>query len=207
MCDPLKPPEMPPVVLRCELYWAMSIPKRIRRHVPNVVPSSPVVWQFSHTFECVPLLKPPNARWDIEGRIVFNLCRFPYESADVYQIWCQSVQLFDSFPDFWICDPLHSPGVLRGNLYLAYVHSRTNPQICTKVGANRSCRLTASPNICDTLKNPKLPWGIVVRIVFSRCPFPDESADVYQIRGLSVQPFDSFPRLFELATPYPPNAP
>ena len=32
------------------------------------------------------------------GRIVFSLCRFPDESADLYQIWCQSVQPFDSFP-------------------------------------------------------------------------------------------------------------
>ena len=48
-------------------------------------------------------------------------------------------------PDFWICDPLKPPGVLRGELHLAYVDSQTNPQICTKFGANRSSRLTASP--------------------------------------------------------------
>ena len=30
------------------------------------------------------------------------------------------------------------------------------------------------------------------------CPFPDQSADVYQIWRQSVQPFHSFPRLFNL---------
>ena len=32
------------------------------------------------------------------GRIVFSLCPFPDESTGMYQIWCQSVQQFDSFP-------------------------------------------------------------------------------------------------------------
>ena len=60
--------------------------------------------------------------------------------------------------DFWICDtltpppPEMPPGVLRGDLYLAYVHSQMNPQTWTKVGANR----TASPDlIVDPLKPPK----------------------------------------------------
>ena len=50
-----------------------------------------------------------------------------------------------------ICDPLKPPEmppmVLRGELYSAYVDSQTNPQICTKFGANQSRRLTASLNI------------------------------------------------------------
>ena len=37
-----------------------------------------------------------------------------------------------------------SPPKSRGELYLAYVHSQTNPQTCTKFGVNRSSRLTAS---------------------------------------------------------------
>ena len=58
------------------------------------------------------------------------------------------------------------PQMLRGKLYLAYVHSQTNPQTCTKFGANRSSRLTASPDflICDPLKPPKCPsvsWGSI----------------------------------------------
>ena len=45
-------------------------------------------------------------------RIVFSLCPFPDESADVHQIWCQSVQ------PFWICDPLplNDPGGIDGRL-------------------------------------------------------------------------------------------
>ena len=154
---------------------------------------------------CDPL-NPQTAPCDIEGRIVFSLCPFPDESADVCQIWCQSVQLFDRFPRLLNLWPPRTPWGIDGELYLAYAHSQTNPQICTKFGANRSSRLTASPNnwICAPLKKPKCPWGIVERIVFSLCPFPDESADVYQIRCQPVQPFDSFPRLCD---PLPPNAP
>ena len=63
------------------------------------------------------------------------------------------------------------PGVLRGELYLTYVHCQTNPQTCTKFGANRSSRLTASQYfwICDSLNPPPLGnalWGIEGRIVF-----------------------------------------
>ena len=50
------PPEMSPVVklvLRGELHLAMSIPRRIRRHVPNVVPIVRAVWQLPLTFECL----------------------------------------------------------------------------------------------------------------------------------------------------------
>ena len=59
--------------------------------------------------------------------------------------------------DFWICDPLKPPkmppGILRGELYLIYVNSQTNPQTFTKFGANQSSCLTASPDIwmCDWL--------------------------------------------------------
>ena len=137
-------------------------------------------------------------------------------------------------------------GVLWGDLYLAYVHSQMNPQMWTKVGANRSSRLRASQDfwMFDPLKpataplclegqfvwrisiprwicqiwcqsvqpfdsfnillnvwplNPQnAPWDIEGRIVFSLCPFPDESADVYQIWCQSVQLFDRFPRLLNL---------
>ena len=51
----------------------------------------------------------------------------------------------------------------RGELYLAYVHSQTNPQMCTKFGANRSSRLTASQDfwICDPLKRPEMPTFVL----------------------------------------------
>ena len=96
------------------------------------------------------------------GAICFGVYPFPDGSADLCQIWGQSVQPFDSFPrlfNFWHPNPSPPPemppGVLRGHLYLAYVHSQMNPQTWTKVGANR----TASPDfwIVDPLKTTKCP--------------------------------------------------
>ena len=65
------------------------------------------------------------------------------------QMWCQAVQLFDSFPILLnVCPPPKTPqmpaGISRGELYLAYVYSQMNPQTCTKFGANQSTCLTAS---------------------------------------------------------------
>ena len=61
----------------------MSIPRRIRRHVPNSVPIGAAVWQLPQTFEL-----------GTDGKLGFSLCPFPDEPSDVNQIWCQS----DSFP-------------------------------------------------------------------------------------------------------------
>ena len=104
---------MPPVLLRGELYLAMSIPRRIRRHVPKVGAN-------------------------------------------------RSSSLTAS-TDIWICDPLNPPpkcplGYCGATCILAYVHSHMNPQTWTKVGANRSSRLTASPDfwMFDPL-NPQVP--------------------------------------------------
>ena len=63
---------------------------------------------------------------------------------------------------FWICDPLTPlsempPGILRGDLYLGYVHSQMNPQTWTKVGANR----TASQYVW-IVDPPKPPSATVV---------------------------------------------
>ena len=127
----------------------------------------------TYFWNCDPL-KPPKCPWGIDGRIVFSLCRFPDESADLYQIWCQSVQPFDSLPkhlNFWPHKtPRNARGVLWGELYLAYVFiCQTNPPTCTKYGANRCSRLTASPtflNLCVTTYPPPPPpkcplgyWG------------------------------------------------
>ena len=155
---------------------------------------------------------PRHAPWGIEGWLVFSICPFPDESADVNQSWCQSVQPFDSFPwllnvwppknpqvppcvsqsnlfgvypfpdesahvyQMWcqsdqpfdifpwlliLWPPNPPPPMSRGELYLAYVHSQTNPQTFTKFGVNRSSCLTASPDfwICDPLKPPGVLRG------------------------------------------------
>ena len=46
-----------------------------------------------------------------------------------------------------------------GLIVWAYVHSQMNPQTCTTFGANRSSRLTASPDVwmCDPLTPPPPP--------------------------------------------------
>ena len=75
-----------------------------------VVPISPVVWQLPKTFEFV-TPPPPRTPWGIQGRIAFSLCPFPDESADVYHIWCQPVQPFDSIPkhlNVWPPNPFKS---------------------------------------------------------------------------------------------------
>ena len=147
---PPKTPKMPPGILRGELYLLFSL-------CPFPDESADVyqIWcQSVQLFDSFPRLLnlwPPKTPWGIEGRIIFSLCRFPDESADLYQIWWQSVQPFDSFPkhlNLWPPypppPPPMPPGVLRGDLYLACVYSQMNLQTSTKVGANRSSRLTAS---------------------------------------------------------------
>ena len=102
----------------------------------------------------------------------------------------QSVQPFDhNLPVFWIVDPIKPPTMppwgIVGRIVWAYVHSQMNPHTCTKFGANRSSRLTASPYfwMCDLLTTPPPPpdmppGGIEGWLVFSLCPFPDESAEL-----------------------------
>ena len=76
---------------------------------------------------CDPLPPPPpNAPWGIEGWLVFSLCPFPYESADVNQSWGQS----NSFPILLNCwppkprapppPPKCPPCVSKGNLFGVY---------------------------------------------------------------------------------------
>ena len=101
---------------------------------------------------------------------------------------------------FWICDPLkpaEMPHVLlRGDLYLAYVHSQMNPQTWTKVGANRSSRLTPSHtwNVWPP-KTPEVPPCVSRGNLFGVYSFPDESAHVCQTWCQSVQPFGRFSRI------------
>ena len=59
-------------------------------------------------------LTPPPPKWPLGycGRILFSLCLFPDESADGYQMWCQSVQPFDSLPSIlnvWPPNPWKCP--------------------------------------------------------------------------------------------------
>ena len=188
------------------------LPNSSALYVQNWFPIGPAVWPHFPVFWIVDPIKPPKMPpWGIVGRIVFSLCPFPDESTEVYQIWCQSVQPFDSFPrlfNLWPPNPPPPdvpPGVLRGDLYLAYAHSQMNPQTRTKVGANRSSRLTAYPDLWmfNPLK-PQVPPCVSRGNLFGVYPFPYESTHVYQIWCQSDQPFESSPD-FWICDPLTPH--
>ena len=80
----------------------MSIPRRIRRRLPNLVPIGPAVWQPPRLWDFW-ALPPRNAPFVLRSNL-FGIYPFPDESAHVCQIWCQSVQPFGSFS--WICATL-----------------------------------------------------------------------------------------------------
>ena len=113
------PPKTPWFILGANYIWPVSIPRRIRRFIPNSVPIGPADWQHPQTMTpwmCDPLTPPPpKCPWGIVEPMVFSLCPFSNESADVYQLWCQSVQPFDSFPrllNLW--PPTPTPNCLLG---------------------------------------------------------------------------------------------
>ena len=176
----------------------MPTPRWIRRHEPKLVPIGPAVWQFDSFpwfFNVWPPKTPQMPPCVSQGNL-FGVYPFPDESAHVYQIWCQSDQPFDIFP--WLLNLWPpNPPMSRGELYLAHVHSQTNPQTCTTFGANRSSRLTASQDFWLDLWPPKPPPPEMPPCVlrfnwFGIYPFPDESAHVCQIWCQSVQRFGSF---------------
>ena len=115
---------------------AKSIPNRSSR-----------LTTFPRLFNCWPHKPPPpNAAVGYRGANCFSLCPFPDESTDVYRISCQSVHPFGSFPRLKCVTPKplrNAPCGIEGRIVYSYVHSQTNPQACTKFGANRSSRLTA----------------------------------------------------------------
>ena len=201
MWHPLTPPPNAPCGLKGRIVFSNVLSQtnphtctKFGANRSSRLTASPDIWI------CDPL-NPPRCPRGIVRRLVFSLCPFPDESADVNQSWCQSVQPFDSF--FRLLN-VWPPCVSNGN-FLAYIHSQMNLNMCAKFGANRSSRLTASTDfwICDPLKK-NAPWGIEGLIAFGLCLFPDESADVYQIWCESVRLFDSFPRLLNLWHPKPP---
>ena len=126
-------------------------------HVQNLVPIGPAVSQILKTFECLtPNPPPPSTPLCLEGQFVWRIsiprwiCRCVPNLVPIGPAVWQLPRLLN----LWHPTP-HAPGVLRGDLYLSYVHSQMNPQAWTKVGANR----TASPHfwIVDPLKPPSAP--------------------------------------------------
>ena len=96
----------------------MSIPRWIRRRVPNLVPIGHPFGSYSRFLNFWPPKTPQNSPWGIDGLIIFSLCTFPDETAGVYQIWCQLVHPFGSysrFLNFWLPKtPQNSPWGIEG---------------------------------------------------------------------------------------------
>ena len=191
--------------------------------------------------------------WGIVWLIVWSYVHSQMNPQTCTKFGANRSSRLTASPDFWMCDPLTLPdmpsGVLRGDLYLAYANSQMNPQTWTKVGANRSSRLTASPVfwMFDPLPpSPDMPSGVLRGELYlayahsqlslqtwtkvganrsscltaspdfwmfdplkpPKCPLVYLRADVYQIWCQSVQSFDSLPRLLDLWPPKTPrNAP
>ena len=185
MFDPLKPSSAPLVSRKaiCLAYihsqMNLHICAKFRANRSSRLTASTYFWI------CDPLKPPKMPPGILMGELYLAYVHSQTNPQQCTTVGANLSSYLTASPGFCICDPLKPPFVMRGVLYLAYVDSQTNPLICTKCGANRSSsRLTASPNIWiwDPLTPPpQMPWGIVGRIVISLYPFPDESADVYQI--------------------------
>ena len=150
MCDPLTPPNAPcgnVGRLVFSIFHSQVNPQtwtKVGANRSSRLTASPDFWMFGP-------LKPQVSQRAIclayiQSQINLHMCakfganRSSRLTASTY---------------FWICDslkpPKMPPGILRGELYLAYIHSQMNPQTCTTFGANQSRCLTASPDfwICD----------------------------------------------------------
>ena len=186
------------------VFSLCPFPRWIHRRVPNLVPIGPAVWQLPNTFEFVIPYPPPPAM--PPGVLRGELYLYSQMNPPTWtKVGANRSSRLTASRDFLMFDPLKPPKcpvVSLGAICLAYIHSQMNLHMCTKFGANRIIfpwLLTSSPDflICDPLTPPPNVEG---RIVLSLCPFPDESADVYQMWCQSVQPFDSLPE-FGLVTP------
>ena len=100
------------------------------------------------------------------GRLVFTLCPFPDESADVNQSWCQSVQPFDSFSRLLNVWPPKTPKcptcVSKGNLFGVYPFPDESAHVC-QIWC-QSVQPFDSLNRLLNLwppKTPKMPPGIL----------------------------------------------
>ena len=172
---------------------------------------------FDHNFPVfwiVDPIKPPTMPpWGYRGANCLSLCPFPDESTDVYQIWCQSVQPFDSFPSLlnvWTPNPppppRHAPWGIEGWLAFSLC-----PFPDESADVNQSWCQSVQPfdsfpwllNVWPP-KTPQVPPCVWHGNLFGVYPFPDESAQVYQIWCQSDQPFDIFPWLLILWPPNPP---
>ena len=136
------------------LFNLCPLPNSSSLYVQNWFPIVPAAWPHFPVFWIVDPIKPPKMPpWGIVVRIVLAYVHSHMNPQRCTKCGANRSSLLRASPDFSICDPLTPPppdmppGVLRGDLYLAIAHSQMNPQTRTKVGANRSSRLTAYPDL------------------------------------------------------------
>ena len=132
------------------------LPDSSALYVQNWFPIGPAVWPNSPVFWIVDPIKPPKMPpWGIVGRIVLAYVHSQMNPQRCTKFGANRSSLLTDSQDFCICDPPNPAppppdmptGVLRGDLYLAYTNSQMNAQMWTKVGVNRSSRLTAFPDL------------------------------------------------------------
>ena len=144
------------------------------------------------------------------------ICPFPDESTDLYQLWCQSVHPFDSFPihlNAWPHKKSEMPLGYCGRIVFSLCSFPDESADVHQIWCQSVQPCDGFPillNLWPPDTPPRnAPWGIEGRLGFSLCPFTDESADVNQSWCQSVQPYDSFPRRLNVwpLNPPPPSAP
>ena len=127
------------------------------------------------------------------GRIVFSLCPFPDESADVYQIRCQPVRPAQTF-EFVTPYPLPKcPLGIEGRLVFSLCRFPDE-----SADVNQSwCQSDSFPIFlnCWPPKKPQSALCLEGQFVRRIYPFPYEFAHVCQIWCQSAQPFGSFSRI------------
>ena len=99
---------------------------------------------------------------------------YVHESADVYQIWCQSLQPFGRFSRLLHFGPPKTRQVPP---------SQMNPHMCAKFGANRSSHLADFPHFqfLTPQNPPNSPCVTRGKFLFCTLSFLGESACVCQI--------------------------
>ena len=145
-------PIKPPGVLRGDLYIHSQTNPQIcitfGANRSSRLTASPIIWI------CDSLTPPPpNAPGVLWGDLHLSYVHSLTNPLTCTKFGVNRCRRLIASIDFWMCDPLPPPpqvppGVLRGDLDLAYVHSQMNPQTWSKVGGNRSSGLTASPDVC-----------------------------------------------------------
>ena len=136
--DPLKPTRMPPWGIVGRIVFSPCPFPDESTDVYRIWCNRSIRLAAFPDLNLWPPKTPRNAPCGIEGRIVFSYVHSQTNPQTCTKFGANRSSSLTAFPDIWICHPLKSPkmppGVLWGDLYLAYVHSQMNPQTWTKVG-------------------------------------------------------------------------